>query len=725
MAEGEPISGIGPSSISRGPGHVDRRIEQPTSQAEVPDIRMQKEQDRQDLEEVETRHRYLQEESTRGSMTLVPEKELDPIVRVEEKIKDKENHKERAAEVLQNVALNYEAGSTLMFESILSNRSLGYSASNKLERTTEQLYSVASGVLSSEAKKRWLDSEEAEPYRARLKRMSEVIEAEKASLEILGPFAEAYHGWGPMVNVLKNWRRTDPEITELSAVFTRGIDDQNVGNLYSIKDVKKEKGYFEKLEAQEREGLVEVEAEKRLRTQIDRAHRWMGAIYVVAARAESNRERAAQLLTPARERLIKDFLSRENYKVKEGEVEVTQSIDNPLAMRQQPKDLERVKKFLRACLAIDAWGRLSGEVRDEDYKDVVGDIVKEMDKMYRPSNEAMRGTIRYSHVIEDKALNLSMAFIRHLGLASLWGAGVSETIKYDIIESSENADREIMVNTFSKEEKRKSKSLYLKRTGDETELYTGDTRAEGGDWDFRWPLMYFANTAKKAWNEGRSHLLREETEKILEIINESHDRDDPRLQKIMPIPNELVVGFMEWATVSLAGEKETLINLFYDGVPLYHLPWDEMRSNELYKWLIQINQAGLLYEILIQMDEASVDKVDALFDKYIEAPQGLQHLVKRVSLATGHDREESIKWTALLVSMMWSHHQKMFIGKSLKHDTASAKSEFRDKVITPLRKLHWRDKGPEEFGEIVAKKVKEFFKEEKERKEQRDRAGLR
>ena len=619
---------------------------------------------------------------------------------------------------LESVSKLIAAGTIPMYKKIIENRKLSYSDFNKMGNTASQLEKMASGTPADE--KRWMDTPEAMGIKGALLTESLILQSEEVFLKCLVPFTLGFHGWTNILGVLQSRDRgfypNDPESDEFFWALSRGLSEPDDFKSKTIieevaDDVRPDIAWPEEMK-NEVTALVVPEAEKKIAVGIDESHRWYVAIAAVAQKKEIGvKEGIGMLLNENRKKLIEKFLIDKDFKIIKNddgtikEVLETESVLNMFSMRQQPDKLLLVQGFIRSCVQEGVWDKTES-MSAEDFGATVSKIYLGIKRMGLPINVRRQGKIDDPYLIESKAEMMSLSMMRGWGLGALLGAEVYREKKYKVV-SGGVCDKKIRVNSFGD-----PKELLLKSVaGSEDESFsTGDTRAEGGDWDIRYPLMFANASAYKAWNEGRLGLTQDEIVSMRNNLNENFDRDAlVGLEDGIMLPPNLVVSFMEYAKVNVGEEKKSLFDLFLEGKKLHELPMLGLRKNEFYKWLIQMSQAKLILEVVFIQDEDG--RRNASWEKFVEAPQGLKHLLKRVDLATLHNKDESEVWMAGLVSMMFAQKYGMLSGSYFVNKSASDMA-LKD-IVGGLGSMSWR--GDKNWGSRVSARVKKMINNEKER----------
>jgi hypothetical protein len=619
---------------------------------------------------------------------------------------------------LENVSQSIAAGTVPMYKKVIQNRKLAYSDSNGLSNTAKQLERMAGGTPSDT--ERWMDTPEAMGVKGALLTETSILQSEEVVLKCLVPFTLGFHGWTNILGILQSRDRgfdpNDPESDEFFWALSRGLhepgDFKSIASIEEVVEVgdEVEVNWPEAMRAETTKPIV-PESEKRIAVGIDEAHRLYTAIAAVAQKKEVGSEGIGRVLNENRKRLIERFLTDREFKItKNGdgsykEVTETESISNIFSMRQQSDKLMKVQRFVRACVSLGVWDRTE-DFSGGDFNEMVSEIDLAMKRMALPINVRREGKIDDPYLLETKAEMMSLAMMRGWGLGALLGAEVSTERKYGVVVGGDH-DKRIRINSYTG-----SSELLLKlvQGSEEREFSTGDTRAAGGDWDIRTPLMMATNNAYKSWNEGRLGLTGEEVAKFKKDLNTNFDRDKLiGIEDGPMLPPNLVVSFLEYAKVSIDGEKKSMFDLFLEGKKLHELPMLGLRGNEFYKWLIQMSQAKLVLEVVFIQDEDG--RRNSSWEKFVDAPQGLEHLLKRVDLATGHNKDESEIWMAGLVSMMFAQKYGMLSGEYYVSNTKAAAKIAYDNLIGGLGEMSWRGDG--EWGKRVSSRVKKMIDNEK------------
>lgn len=620
---------------------------------------------------------------------------------------------------LESISRLIAVGTIPMYRKIIENRKLSYSDYNKMGNTVSQLDKMASGTPAD--KERWMDTDEALGAKGALLTESLILQSEEVFLKCLVPFTLGFHGWTNILGVLQSRDRgfdpNDPESDEFFWVLTRGLSEpddfksKTTIEEVSDGDVKSDVVLSDEIK-KEMIALIVPEAEKKIAVGLDEAHRWYVAIAAVAQRKEVGAtEGIGKLLDGNRKKLIEKFLIDREFKIVKDDkgiiekVVETESVLNMFSMRQQPDKLLLVQRFIRSCIQEGVWDKTES-MSEKDFTETVSKIYLGIKRMGLPINVRRQGKIDDPYLLESKAEMMSLSMMRGWGLGALLGAEVYKEKEYKVV-SGDSYDKKIKVNSFNG-----SEELLLKLVANsEDNLFsTGDTRAEGGDWDIRYPVMFATFSAYKAWNEGRLGLTQDEITSVRESLNKNFDRDMiDGLEGGIMLPPNLVVSFMEYAKVNVGEEKKSLFDLFLEGKKLYELPVLGLRKNEFYKWLIQMSQAKLILEVVFIQDEDG--KRNAAWDKFVAAPQGLKHLLKRIDLATLHNKEESEIWMAGLVSMMYAQKVGMLVGDSAWSSAESA--TIKNDLIETVKGMSWR--GDEKWGARVASRINTMIKNEKKR----------
>ncbi len=733
MAEGEPISGIGPSSISRGPGHKMEKISQPTSQAEVPDIRMQRDEE----EEVVSGREKLDEEremweefeegyGNRNEMRM-------PVVTVELEKPAEEFSAKKFKRAVQKEFSSWvdgliaKTGSGMSdrpdhirlgrmmdsmknaVDSLEIRRSLAEEGEKEVVRKQESFEEIKKRLMKEEkfteedfeemgrgeilkvtrAKKEMKEIEFGDKEKEKLEAIEEALEWSGAMDEFMWG---VYTHWGSLgwsreywANVIMNRDKRVVRLKELSKI-------REIGPV--------------------KEGEMPVEE------YWDKAQRMIIATALVSMEAgeseNENIQKDYEVVPKDVVKLIGDVLTEEvsDYSIDEdsGEesVKATRTVLNILNIDPKSDLFGKTSKFIKACSWVDAWGRLKEGGKYEEVKSEVGDWMSKMEKAEK-SGEVSFGL--------DFAFKLALADIHFAGIDTKYGWSMKEEMK---LKKEEGGDWKVKIGKDWKKtgEVKEGEQLFKKK-------YDMGGWPQGNDANYLvWSGARLKEDGGRDWPIGPNVLMSEE---------DVERADDPRLETVFP--NGMIPNFYEKVKLMVKvgvenldveemsdrvkstlenigniGEEKTFWELWWrEENRHYQLPWTgeserEMkvlrvpRDNEHSKWYVTLLMANRVFEAAINDDVREFQELVSV-DK-------MKKLIKNADIAFGVGSDKAKRMVVGVLaaqSLLFSGLSDQLISKDQREQAVKmkAKSDIGNKIRYLLDEGKRRGKWSSLYNQII------------------------